>query len=109
MLAGRATPTTLSVPRGPMGSYLDEHVYLGHTRLSIVHPEPIFYGDWVVTMNGEIYNHPGDSRLVPKLLERQRRSCPTRRRVCICSVEQNDSRSRRGARPYRRGSTVLLG
>ena len=77
-----ATPTTLSVlkRRGPdeQGSYLDEHVYLGHTRLSIVHPEagpqPIFYGDWVVTMNGEIYNYQAESDetdcfLVPKLLE----------------------------------------
>lgn len=77
-----ATPTTLSVlkRRGPdeQGSYLDEHVYLGHTRLSIVHPEagaqPIVFGDWVVTMNGEIYNYQADDDetdcfLVPKLLE----------------------------------------
>jgi len=76
------TPTTLSVlkRRGPdeHGSYLDEHIYLGHTRLSIVHPEagaqPIFHGDWVVTMNGEIYNYQAESDetdcfLVPKLLE----------------------------------------
>lgn len=76
------TPITLSVlkRRGPdeHGSYLDEHVYLGHTRLSIVHPEagaqPIFWGDWVVTMNGEIYNYEAgddetDCFLVPKLLE----------------------------------------
>ena len=56
------TPTTLDVlkKRGPdeCGSYLDEHVYLGHTRLSIVHPEagpqPIVYKDWGITMNGEI-------------------------------------------------------
>ena len=77
-----ATPTTLSVlkRRGPdeQGSYLDEHVYLGHTRLSIVHPEagaqPIIFGNWVVTMNGEIYNYKADDDetdcfLVPKLLE----------------------------------------
>lgn len=77
-----ATPTTLPVlkRRGPdeQGSYLDEHIYLGHTRLSIVHPEagpqPIFYGNWVVTMNGEIYNYQAESDetdcfLVPKLLE----------------------------------------
>ena len=77
-----ATPTTLSVlkRRGPdeHGSYLDEHVYLGHTRLSIVHPEagaqPIVLGDWVVTMNGEIYGWQAaddetDCFLVPKLLE----------------------------------------
>jgi asparagine synthase (glutamine-hydrolysing) len=76
------TPSTLSVlnRRGPdeNGSYLDEHVYLGHTRLSIVHPEagaqPILFGDWVVTMNGEIYNYKAnvgetDCFLVPKLLE----------------------------------------
>lgn len=74
--------TNLSVlkRRGPdeHGSYLDEHVYLGHTRLSIVHPEagaqPIFFKDWVVTMNGEIYNYQADDDetdcfLVPKLLE----------------------------------------
>jgi len=77
-----ATPTTLSVlkRRGPdeHGSYLDEHVYLGHTRLSIVHPEagaqPIVHGEWVVTMNGEIYNYQAESDetdcfFVPKLLE----------------------------------------
>lgn len=76
------TPTTLNKlkKRGPdeCGSYLDEHIYLGHTRLSIVHPEagaqPIMYKDWVVTMNGEIYNYQADSDetdcfLVPKLLD----------------------------------------
>jgi len=76
------TPTTLDVlkNRGPdeSGSYLDEHVYLGHTRLSIVHPEagpqPIVYKDWVVTMNGEVYNYQADTEetdcfLVPKLLD----------------------------------------
>jgi len=77
-----STPTTLKKleKRGPdeTGSYLDEHVYLGHTRLSIVHPEagpqPIVYKDWVVTMNGEIYNYQADANetdcfLVPKLLD----------------------------------------
>ena len=75
-------PQTLEVlrKRGPdeTGSYQDEHVYLGHTRLSIVHPEagpqPIVHGDWVVTMNGEIYNYSAsenetDCYLVPRLLE----------------------------------------
>lgn len=78
-----ATPTNLTVlqRRGPdeHGSYMDEHVYLGHARLSIVHPEagaqPIFFEDWVVTMNGEIYNYRAESDetdcfLVPKLLEK---------------------------------------
>jgi|TARA_B110001452_G_scaffold264913_1_gene268718 asparagine synthase (glutamine-hydrolysing) len=77
------TPNTLDVlkRRGPdeHGSYLDEHVYLGHTRLSIVHPEagaqPIIYKDWVVTMNGEIYNYRAknnetDCFIVPQLLEK---------------------------------------
>jgi len=65
--------------RGPdeSGGYSDEHVYLGHTRLSIVHPEagaqPIVYQDWVVTMNGEVYNYQAgeaetDCFMVPKLL-----------------------------------------
>lgn len=67
--------------RGPdeQGSYVDKDVYLGHTRLSIVHPEagaqPILYNDWVVTMNGEIYNYQANSDetdcfLVPKMLEK---------------------------------------
>ena len=52
--------------RGPdeFGSYEDDFVYIGHTRLSIVHPEagqqPIYYKGWIATMNGEIYNaEPG--------------------------------------------------
>tara|TARA_B110000285_G_scaffold165799_1_gene185230 strand:- start:3267 stop:4835 length:1569 start_codon:yes stop_codon:yes gene_type:complete len=67
--------------RGPdeQGTFVDDDVYMGHTRLSIVHPEagpqPFFYQNWVVTMNGEIYNsnakdNETDCFLVPKLLER---------------------------------------
>lgn len=48
--------------RGPdeSGYYEDDDIYIGHTRLSIVHPEagaqPIRYNGWIATMNGEIYN-----------------------------------------------------
>ena len=67
--------------RGPdeYGFYKDKHIYLGHQRLSIVHPEagpqPIFYNDWIVTMNGEIYNYRAsvnetDCYIVPQLLEK---------------------------------------
>jgi len=50
------------VRRGPdeIGHFKDENIFMGHTRLSIVHPEagqqPIHYKGWVATMNGEIYN-----------------------------------------------------
>ena len=48
--------------RGPdeAGFYEDDDIYIGHTRLSIVHPEagaqPIRYNGWIAAMNGEIYN-----------------------------------------------------
>lgn len=48
--------------RGPdeIGHYEDKNIFIGHTRLSIVHPEagaqPIHYKGWVGSMNGEIYN-----------------------------------------------------
>lgn len=48
--------------RGPdeSGFYEDDDIYIGHTRLSIVHPEagaqPIRYNGWIAAMNGEIYN-----------------------------------------------------
>ena len=48
--------------RGPdeTGHYEDTNIFIGHTRLSIVHPEagpqPILYKGWVGSMNGEIYN-----------------------------------------------------
>lgn len=80
---GGTSPNTLHKleRRGPdeKGSYSDEHVYLGHTRLSIVHPEagaqPIVFNDWVVTMNGEIYNYRADTNetdcfAVPILLDK---------------------------------------
>ena len=80
---GGTDPKTLHTlaRRGPdeTGSYTDEHVYLGHTRLSIVHPEagaqPILYRDWVVTMNGEIYNYRANANetdcfMVPMLLDK---------------------------------------
>lgn len=50
-------------------------MWLGHTRLAIVGPEsraqPIVDGDWVVIINGEIYNGSGptDCYCVPGLLE----------------------------------------
>jgi asparagine synthase (glutamine-hydrolysing) len=66
--------------RGPdfQGFFKDNGVYLAHTRLAIVHPEsgsqPIHYKDWVITMNGEIYNAvfsetETDCAWLPKLLE----------------------------------------
>lgn len=48
--------------RGPdeKGAYISSDVYLGHTRLSIVNPEsgpqPIRYKEWVLVINGELYN-----------------------------------------------------
>ena len=53
------------VSRGPddAGRYLDERVYLGHRRLSIIDPEhgqqPMFSvdGRYVITYNGEIFNY----------------------------------------------------
>lgn len=48
--------------RGPdeTGDYEDDNIFIGHTRLSIVHPEagsqPIHYKGWIGSTNGEIYN-----------------------------------------------------
>lgn len=48
--------------RGPdeKGYFSDQNIYMGHTRLSIVHPEsgaqPIFFKHWVLVINGELYN-----------------------------------------------------
>lgn len=72
----------LLVPRGPdeHGVYHDDHVLMAHTRLAIVEPEagpqPIEYKQWVVAVNGEIYNNQErediietDCALIPKLLD----------------------------------------
>jgi len=66
--------------RGPdfQGVFKADGVYLAHTRLAIVHPEsgpqPILYKDWVITMNGELYNavfsdSETDCSWLPKLLD----------------------------------------
>ena len=55
----------IHVRRGPdwSGYFVseDESVGFGHERLSIVNPasgsQPLHYNDWVVAVNGEIYNH----------------------------------------------------
>jgi len=82
VIQGNSVKTLLPLyRRGPdeQGTFIDNDVYMGHTRLSIVNPEagpqPILFKQWVVTMNGEIYNsNPSkgetDCFLVPKLLER---------------------------------------
>jgi asparagine synthase (glutamine-hydrolysing) len=51
--------------RGPDGSgvWFDEHVFLGHTRLSILDlsekaSQPMDSNDVVIAVNGEIYNYP---------------------------------------------------
>ena len=51
--------------RGPdaNGYYYDQNVSLGHNRLSIIDTseksnQPMIYGDYVITYNGEIYNFP---------------------------------------------------
>lgn len=56
------------VRRGPdeIGHFENEDIFIGHTRLSIVHPEagsqPIHYKGWVGSLNGEIYNaSPADN------------------------------------------------
>lgn len=64
----KAHETNLSLldRRGPdeRGYFVNQDIYMGHTRLSIVHPEagaqPIFFKDWVMVINGELYNaQPG--------------------------------------------------
>ena len=48
--------------RGPdeKGTFINDDIYMGHTRLSIVNPEsgpqPIKYKNWVMVINGELYN-----------------------------------------------------
>ena len=50
--------------RGPdqYGIYKNDKISMGHTRLAIVNPhtgsQPIVTDDWVVAVNGEIYNAP---------------------------------------------------
>lgn len=67
--------------RGPdeTGTWTGDKVFLGHTRLSIVQPEagpqPILWKDWVLVINGEIYNagvceNTTDCYIVPPLLEK---------------------------------------
>jgi len=55
-----------SAHRGPDadGEYVDDHIMLGHRRLSIIDPDPISNqpfksadGRFVLTFNGEIYNY----------------------------------------------------
>jgi asparagine synthase (glutamine-hydrolysing) len=63
--------------RGPdmSGHFATESVWLGHTRLAIVGPEagaqPIITANWVLVINGEIYNGSGptDCYCVPELLD----------------------------------------
>lgn len=87
IILGPTTPSLQKLSkRGPdeQGSYSDKDIYLGHTRLSIVHPEagaqPIIYKNWIVTMNGEIYNanppvNETDCFLVPYLLDKHGIDC----------------------------------
>ena len=56
--------TCTATHRGPdnMGSYADERVYLGHTRLSIIDldekaNQPFHFEDLALTYNGEVYNY----------------------------------------------------
>lgn len=67
--------------RGPdeTGTWTGDNVFMGHTRLSIVQPEagpqPILWKDWVLVINGEIYNagvceNTTDCYIVPPLLEK---------------------------------------
>lgn len=44
------------------GSYTDDQIYLGHRRLSIIDissagHQPMYFKDWVIVYNGEIYNY----------------------------------------------------
>ena len=54
--------------RGPdeRGYFANEDIYMGHTRLSIVHPEsgaqPILFKNWVLVVNGELYNAKPDAK-----------------------------------------------
>lgn len=67
--------------RGPdeRGSFSDDQIYMGHTRLSIVQPEsgaqPIHFKEWVMVINGELYNarvRPGqtDCHMMIKLIRK---------------------------------------
>jgi len=73
--------------RGPdeQGHFKSENVFMGHTRLSIVHPEagpqPIYWNDWVLVINGEIYNADlktggTDCFVVPPLIEQLEQNAP---------------------------------
>lgn len=73
--------------RGPdeNGYFKSENVFLGHTRLSIVNPEagpqPIYWKDWVLIINGEIYNADLNTKgtdcfFVPPLLEQSGKDAP---------------------------------
>jgi len=70
--------------RGPdmSGFFEAPGVWLGHTRLAIVGPEtgaqPIVTANWVVVINGEIYNGSGptDCYCVPQLLDTWGKDAP---------------------------------
>lgn len=70
-------------PRGPdeQGAFHNEDIFMAHSRLSIINPEagpqPILQGNWVICVNGEIYNkNPNlhhaetDCHLIPKYLDK---------------------------------------
>ena len=53
-----------TLQRGPdaNGYYVDENISLGHNRLSIIDTspksnQPMIFGNYVITYNGEIYNY----------------------------------------------------
>ena len=66
VINGSLTPAHVDMlkHRGPdqYGMYENDKISMGHTRLAIVNPhtgsQPIITGDWIVTVNGEIYNAP---------------------------------------------------
>lgn len=87
VIQGNSMKTLLPLfRRGPdeQGTFVNDDIFMGHTRLSIVNPEagpqPILFQNWVVTMNGEIYNsnptkEETDCYLVPQLLEKYGTDC----------------------------------
>lgn len=75
--------------RGPddRGVWADSGVHLGHTRLSIIGlgpdgRQPMQRGNWVVTLNGELYNY----RYLKQSLQKQRRHFNTKTDTEVLAV-----------------------
>lgn len=71
--------------RGPDGEgiFIDGDCALGHTRLSIVDAknsdanQPFVFGDYIITFNGEIYNHKEIRKILEEKGHKFRTGCDT--------------------------------